>query len=255
MKIAVSALATTLLASLALLVWTPAGRTSAQAPVARIEGHTGTLTLTQPPGSGGEGIAGSISAWAPVPVPAQNAQFAWVGGPHADPLAGSAEAAAFYSEEIEAAQEAQKLTGEFQQASGDEDREELREQLREALVRQFDAQQSRRQLEIQRIEERLAAYREKVQKREDAKDMIVDRRLDQLTGLGDDLGWEETQVGPHAGHPFGPTGLPYPATAPRLQAAPAIAIPPSVAPPATPGGPRLPTAPPDASAFPAARSR
>jgi hypothetical protein len=171
---------------------------------------------------------------------------------YAGPLADNPEAAERYQEELEAATEAQKLIGQFQQAASDDERSQLREQLREALVRQFEAQQARRTLEIESIEERLAKYKEKVQKREDAKDMIVDRRLDQLTGVGDDLGWEETGIGPHAGHPFGPSALPQflPAAAPRAENVPAL-------PPASAGLPLTspgPSAGASAAPWPAAPS-
>ena len=115
-----------------------------------------------------------------------------------DPLAGNPEAEKLRDAEAEAAGEAEHILSQLQQASTNTARAELKPKLREALVQQFDAQQKRRSLEIANIEERLAKYKETLKKRDTAKDTIVDRRLDQLMGVGDDLGWEETQPTPKA---------------------------------------------------------
>ena len=131
-----------------------------------------------------------------VPVPAmygsQTApRYAGYGVPTADP-----EVAKLHQAEVEAAREAAALAGQFNTASSDL-RDEIRGQLREALARQFDAQQERRSQEIDGIEQRLAALKDTLQKRNEARDAIVDRRLNQLTGVQDELGWEETGLGPY----------------------------------------------------------
>jgi hypothetical protein len=145
---------------------------------------------------------------------------------HADPLADNPEAAKLDEAETQAAREAESLASQLradtpallgQQALSEALRAELKGKLRDALVRQFDAQQKRRSLEITSIEERLGKFKDTLKKRDAAKDTIINKRLDQLTGVGDDLGWEETGTR-HYG--LGSTaGSQYPYAMPRTKAA------------------------------------
>lgn len=97
--------------------------------------------------------------------------------------------------EEEAAREAQTLTTQLRSTLLDEkQRAEVIAKLREALNRQFDLQQKRRDLEVGKIEERLGKLKETMKKREEAKETIISRRLDELSGATDDLGWEETEI-------------------------------------------------------------
>ena len=100
-----------------------------------------------------------------------------------------------HAAEIEAANEAQAHVSALAKAS-ESDREALKTAIRGALVRQFDAQQKRRSEEIASIEERLGKLKETLQKRGAAKEAIVNKRLDQLMGVKDDLAWEETRPVP-----------------------------------------------------------
>jgi hypothetical protein len=50
-------------------------------------------------------------------------------------------------------------------------------------------------LEIGKIEERLGKLKDTMKKREAAKETIIGRRFDELTGVTDELGWEETGIG------------------------------------------------------------
>jgi len=104
-----------------------------------------------------------------------------------------AETAELAAAEVQAAKEAQELVQELQAADSEGTKTELKAKLRAALARQFEAQQKQRTREISSIEERLSKLKETLQKRDAAKDKIVDRRLDQLTGVRDELAWEETQ--------------------------------------------------------------
>jgi len=164
----------------------------------------------------------------------------WNSDPN-DPLAGNPEAAKLHETELQAAREAQSLINQLPQASTDSARADLKTNLRAALVRQFDAQQKRRSMEIASIEERLTKYKETLKKRDTAKDTIVDRRLDELMGLGDELGWEETVGASKASRGrSGPPALGSPPAPPS--AAPLRSNSPP-APPALPG-PSLPSNPP-----------
>jgi hypothetical protein len=82
-------------------------------------------------------------------------------------------------------------------------REKLRTQLRELLVKQFDAQQQRREKELERVEKRISDLRAQMRKRTSARDTIVDRRLENLTSDADGLGWTP----PAGGGPQGLTGF------------------------------------------------
>jgi hypothetical protein len=99
-----------------------------------------------------------------------------------------------------------------------------------------------------------------MKKRDTAKDSIVDRRLDVLTGGVDELGWEETFPlgGPNAarGYPV-PSLQPYgvPTREPSaVLPAPALEIPTRVPPPNTPAVPvpGFDSPPPAAAPAPAA---
>lgn len=151
-------------------------------------------------------------------------------------------------EEMQAAQQAQKLASDFRSADSDSDREMVKRELKDKLTAIFDMQQKRRASEVAKIEERLARLKETMQKRDSAKEDIVKRRLDVLTGGIDELGWEDTfrQLGP--GNPAtpwysapvtspGPAFLPQPAgrdSLPSPTPVPATPAPPTrITPPST----------------------
>ncbi len=165
-------------------------------------------------------------------VSADGRRYYTVGVP-ADP-----EAAKLMQEEAQVSQEAQTLVANLRAAGSDGDKVKIKTQLREKLVAIFDMQQNRRAAEVAKIEERLARLKDTMKKRDTAKDSIVDRRLDVLTGGVDELGWEETFPlgGPNAarGYPvpsFQPYGVPtvepraeLPAPMPRPNT-PAVPVP------------------------------
>jgi hypothetical protein len=99
------------------------------------------------------------------------------------------------TEEQAADQEAKSLAVQYPQAGTEEKSAEVKKKLREKLVAIFAMQQKRRTAEIASIEERLARLKDVSKKRETNKDAIVDRRLEQLTGGVDELGWEESNQG------------------------------------------------------------
>jgi hypothetical protein len=100
--------------------------------------------------------------------------------------------AKLYAAEEEAAKEAQAIVTRLRSLTDEKGDVEAIKKLREALTKQFDAQQKRRALEVSKIEERLAKLKDTMKKRETAKDTIISRRVDELTGVTDELGWEET---------------------------------------------------------------
>lgn len=187
------------------------------------------------------------------------------GGPAGDP-----ETAKLLQEELQATQEAQKLWSDFRAAESDGDKEKVKTQLREKLTTIFDLQQKRRAGEVAKIEQRLAKLKATMSKRDAAKQEIVDRRLDVLTGGIDELGWEDTFRGPGAQRfepipaaryetPSSPIHSPGPAVfppsrnpyMPQPTDSPATTLPPPTNTPATPvpnrAVPALPAAPADAA--------
>jgi hypothetical protein len=106
--------------------------------------------------------------------------------------AADPEVAKLLMEEQEAAKESQDLVRELRDTDDEAKRKDVSEKLRDSLNQQFDAQQKRRAHEVSKIEERLAKLKDTMKKREAAKEQIVGRRLDELSGVMDELGWEET---------------------------------------------------------------
>ncbi len=62
-----------------------------------------------------------------------------------------------------------------------------RTELEQLTKTHFDLRQKRRELEISRLEDQLKRVRESLKKREDAKDLIIKRRIAKLLGEHDDL--------------------------------------------------------------------
>ncbi|MHC4403824.1 MAG: hypothetical protein ACYTG0_29555 [Planctomycetota bacterium] len=87
-----------------------------------------------------------------------------------------------YPDDADMEKKAMDLVGQFQHATSDHERKELRALLEELTQRHFDLRQSRRQAEVSRLEERLQKVREAVEKRDEARDLIVRVRVGQLLG-------------------------------------------------------------------------
>jgi hypothetical protein len=85
-----------------------------------------------------------------------------------------------------------ELVENYAHAESDKDRAALKPQVAKALENEFVAQQRRRSLELDRIEAQLAKVRERLRKRNDERQTIIDKRLDQLVREAEGLGWSET---------------------------------------------------------------
>jgi hypothetical protein len=107
------------------------------------------------------------------------------------PVYSDPESVKMASQEQATAQEARALADLYARAESDAAKAEAKTKLREKLAAIFDFQQQRRAHEIAKIEERLGKLKETMKKRDASKDPIIDRRLEQLTGGVDELGWEE----------------------------------------------------------------
>ena len=168
-----------------------------------------------------------------------------------------AESQKLIAQEQALAQEVRQMAGNFVAIDAPESAQaEQKEKIKEKLNAIFDLQQQRRTREIAKIEERLARLKETLKKRDAAKDEIVNRRLETLTGGIDELGWEEslppgpisdsrpgrvpTLLPPAPYADSGPVPVPAPPTRGRYNpyAPPAIELPPTA-----PGPPAAPVPP------------
>ena len=91
--------------------------------------------------------------------------------------------------ENELSHESNELMGKYTSLEDETQRQQLKASLREVLGKQFDAQRQRRELELKRVEERISKLREQLNKRNNARETIVNRRLEQLISEADGLGW------------------------------------------------------------------
>jgi hypothetical protein len=97
------------------------------------------------------------------------------------------------SKERELDRQSHDLARQYARTENRDEREKLRDKLNDTLKQQFDAQQQRRKDEIKQIEDQLKKLRELMQKREDSKSSIVQRRLEQLLQEADGLGWTSSE--------------------------------------------------------------
>jgi hypothetical protein len=77
----------------------------------------------------------------------------------------------------------------YSAAENDNDRAEIRENLTKTLVEQFAIRQQRREREIAEIEARVKRLRDALKKRADAKQKIIEQRLNELLSDAEGLGW------------------------------------------------------------------
>jgi hypothetical protein len=91
--------------------------------------------------------------------------------------------------------EVRSAVGQYHAAEKEADRNKLRAQLTDLLEKQFAARQERRKLELASLEARVKKLREALEKRESAKQTIVERRLGDLLGDEDGLGWGDASPG------------------------------------------------------------
>jgi hypothetical protein len=92
-------------------------------------------------------------------------------------------------EEGKSEREAEGLVREYANKENASDRAKIKAKLTEVLGKQFDAQQARRDAELSRLEAQVKKLRELMKKRSEARQTIVDKRLDQLISAAEGLGW------------------------------------------------------------------
>jgi hypothetical protein len=194
----------------------------------------GKVVRTTAAGVGAPGKAGLTFQ----PRVLSDGRTVYVAGGHPAP---DAETLKLATQEQAAAQEARTLAGQYAAADSDAAREEAKKKLREKLAAIFDLQQQRRAREVAQIEERLGKLKETMKKRDTSKDPIIDRRLDQLTGGVDELGWEEPGASPYG---YGTFTVPQPSSTRYDSGGTTLPSPVPVPPKGSPGANPLSVSPP-----------
>jgi hypothetical protein len=95
----------------------------------------------------------------------------------------------------ELSRKSEQLAAQYGAAKEDDKKSQIRGQLRETLEKQFQLQEQHREQEIAQIEQRLKSLRDLMQKRKNARQEIIDRRLDQLLRDAEGLGWTAPSTG------------------------------------------------------------
>jgi hypothetical protein len=159
----------------------------------------------------------TLRAWGQEPLPG-NSQLPASGGSIAIQdlgvwarRGGDAEMDKLVQEEAATEREVAALIESYTHTEGDKGRSDIKSKVATALEKEFDLQQKRRDLELSRVEARLKKVRELMKKRSEARQSIIDKRLDQLLREADGLGWTPPPgVNLHQNNPFvgknGPRG-------------------------------------------------
>lgn len=96
-------------------------------------------------------------------------------------------------------QSARQLIQQYRAAESGTDRSDLQEKLATTVREHFETRQQLREKELAALEARVRRLRELHDKREDAKDEIVEQRVEQLIREAEGLGW--SNGGEHATFP------------------------------------------------------
>ncbi|HEY1377057.1 MAG TPA: hypothetical protein VGF55_09700 [Gemmataceae bacterium] len=102
-----------------------------------------------------------------------------------------------------------QLARQYSKAAKADEKADIRKKLSEALGRQFDDLAGRQQKELEALERRVADLRALLKRRHDARDQIIDRRLDQVLREAEGLGWGTHSADPRASY-FPPSAKPAP---------------------------------------------
>jgi hypothetical protein len=81
-----------------------------------------------------------------------------------------------------------ELGMQFRQAPP-EQKERIEKEVREAVNKQFEVRQQRRMMELKRLEGELQRVREATERRAKAREQIIQRRVAELLGHDDDVGF------------------------------------------------------------------
>jgi hypothetical protein len=113
--------------------------------------------------------------------------------------------------------EARSLAQKYAKSDKEGEKKELRKKLAEALSQQFDLHMEQQQKELEKLEKQISDLRALMEKRQEAKNAIVERRIEQLAQEAQGMGWQGTDIGHR--WPFGDFTPPAPPTPPRAKKA------------------------------------
>ena len=92
--------------------------------------------------------------------------------------------------------EARALVQQCRKGTDKEKRAELKARLAELTEKHFELRQERRELQIAQLETELEKVRATIDKRNDARELIIRRRVSQLLGEKDELDWGPSAASP-----------------------------------------------------------
>jgi hypothetical protein len=95
-------------------------------------------------------------------------------------------------------QQARELAQKLAETRSEDEKRDLRKKLTDVLGQQFDARMKQQQKELEDLEKQIAKLRDTLKRRQDNKEKIVDRHIDQMVEDAQGLGWS----GPGTPHPF-----------------------------------------------------
>lgn len=101
--------------------------------------------------------------------------------------------------------EVQRLAIELRSANS-EKRERLNHQLVAKLTESFDARQKSHVSQLEKLQGEVQKTQELIEKREKLKSQIIERRIKELTGQPDELGWDPIAMSVPYGFPSSPSG-------------------------------------------------
>jgi parvulin-like peptidyl-prolyl isomerase len=92
-----------------------------------------------------------------------------------------------------------QLAQKYVKTEKEDEKKDLRKNLTQVLGQQFDLHLEAQQKELDELEKQVAKLKAVLKKRKDAKENIVERRLEQLVQEADGLGWNAPRGGKFGG--------------------------------------------------------
>jgi hypothetical protein len=102
-----------------------------------------------------------------------------------------------------------QLVEQYRKSEKDEDKKEIRKKLANELGKQFDEHMKQQEKELANLEKQINDLKILMQKRQNARTTIIERRLDQLIHDAEGLGWNAPGHPQHAGLWARPGPVPY----------------------------------------------
>ncbi len=93
------------------------------------------------------------------------------------------------TEEARLEAKARDISAHYRATTVESERDQLRGDLEDVVLQQFEVRQQRRQLELERLESQLRRLREAIDKRSSSRETLIKQRIEQLVGEESDLGF------------------------------------------------------------------